>query len=154
MLGAGSGENALTLRERLLYHPATPWSRGRPFSNLASAMSSAKDLAGRVAVVVGAGSGLGRDLASALTEHGAKVVLAGRTRESLVATLRLLPAVSQSDALVAPTDVSKPEDVDSLHVVDDPQRVCEIVCAFHDEALTTNKDEDEVTPPPRPRHSD
>src|SRR5580765_3302311 len=75
LLGAGSGENALTLRERLHYHPATPWSRGRPFSNLASAMSSANDLAGRVAVVVGAGSGLGRDLASALAERGAKVVL-------------------------------------------------------------------------------
>ena len=46
------------------------------------------------------------------------------------------------------------EDVDSLHLVDDPKRVCEIVCAFHDQALVTNKDEDEVTPPPRPRHSD
>jgi uncharacterized protein (TIGR00730 family) len=46
------------------------------------------------------------------------------------------------------------EDVDSLHLVDDPERVREIVCAFHDQALVTNKDEDEVTPPPRPRHSD
>src|SRR5258706_12993351 len=46
------------------------------------------------------------------------------------------------------------EDVDSLHVVDDPKRVCDIVCEFHDQALVTNKDEDEVTPPPRPRHSD
>ena len=50
-----------------------------------------------------------------LRNDGAKVVLAGRTRENLEATLRLLPAVSQADALVAPTDVSKPEDVDSLH---------------------------------------
>ena len=78
-------------------------------------MSSANDLAGRIAVVVGAGSGLGRDLASALAENGAKVVLAGRTRENLEATFRMLPALSQVDALVAPTDVSKREDVDSLH---------------------------------------
>src|SRR3954452_24455206 len=46
------------------------------------------------------------------------------------------------------------EDVDSLHLVDDPKRVCEIVSEFHYQALVTNKDEDEVTPPPRPRHSD
>src|SRR6266576_3137197 len=45
------------------------------------------------------------------------------------------------------------EDVDSLHLVDDPERVRDIVCEFHDQALVTNKDEDEVTPP-RPRHSD
>jgi uncharacterized protein (TIGR00730 family) len=46
------------------------------------------------------------------------------------------------------------EDVDSLHLVDDPVRVRDIVCAFHDRALVTNGDEDEVSPPSRPRHSD
>jgi uncharacterized protein (TIGR00730 family) len=40
------------------------------------------------------------------------------------------------------------EDIDSVHVVDDPKRVCEIVCAFHDQALITNADEDELTPKP------
>jgi uncharacterized protein (TIGR00730 family) len=53
-------------------------------------------------------------------------------------------------SVLAANNITK-EDVDSLHVVDDPERVCEIVCEFHDQALTTNKDEDEVTPP---RHSD
>jgi hypothetical protein len=38
------------------------------------------------------------------------------------------------------------EDVDSLHLVDDPKRICEIVCAFHDQALVTNADEGELTP--------
>jgi len=57
------------------------------------------------------------------------------------------------NSVLAANNITK-EDVDSLHVVDDPERVCEIVTAFHDEALITNKDEDEVTPPPRPRHSD
>jgi uncharacterized protein (TIGR00730 family) len=42
------------------------------------------------------------------------------------------------------------EDVDSLHVVDDPAKVCEIVCAFHDQAMITNTYEDEMTPDPRP----
>jgi uncharacterized protein (TIGR00730 family) len=39
------------------------------------------------------------------------------------------------------------EDVDSLHLVDDPAQVRDIVCAFHDQALITNADEDEQTPP-------
>ena len=43
------------------------------------------------------------------------------------------------------------EDVDSLHLVDDPERVREIVCAFHDQALVTNTDEDESRPPERPK---
>jgi uncharacterized protein (TIGR00730 family) len=46
------------------------------------------------------------------------------------------------------------EDVDSLHLVDDPQRVVEIVSEFHDQALITNKDEDEQTPPPPIRRED
>src|SRR5947199_1848167 len=45
-------------------------------------------------------------------------------------------------------------DVDSIYCVDEPERVRDIVVAFHDQALMVNKDEDEVTPPPRPRHSD
>jgi uncharacterized protein (TIGR00730 family) len=35
------------------------------------------------------------------------------------------------------------EDVDSIHVVDDPERVRDIVVDFHDQALRTNSDEDE-----------
>jgi len=39
-----------------------------------------------------------------------------------------------------------PEDVDSIHIVDDPQRVAEIVCQWHDKAMVVDGDEDE--PPP------
>ena len=72
------------------------------------------ELGGRVAVVVGAGSGLGRDLACALAERGASVVLAGRTRANLDETLRILRSGTGADVLVAPTDVSERGDVERL----------------------------------------
>jgi NAD(P)-dependent dehydrogenase (short-subunit alcohol dehydrogenase family) len=72
------------------------------------------DLSGRVAVVVGASRGLGRDLACALAERGANIVLAGRTRASLDETLRLVSSGTGTAALVAPTDVSERGDVDRL----------------------------------------
>ncbi len=40
------------------------------------------------------------------------------------------------------------EDVDSIHVVDDPQRVRDIVVAFHDKAMMTSNFEDEPLPMP------
>jgi len=46
-------------------------------------MSNLLDLAGRVAVVIGATSGIGRTLAMGLAEHGADVVPTGRRREKL-----------------------------------------------------------------------
>ena len=55
--------------------------------------------------------------------------------------------------VLAANNITK-EDVDSLHLVDDPQRVCEIVCAFHDRALITNGDEGEVTPESPMRRED
>jgi predicted Rossmann-fold nucleotide-binding protein len=46
------------------------------------------------------------------------------------------------------------EDVDSIHLVDSPERVREIVCAFHDQALVTSGDEDEPLPKPAGTHND
>src|SRR5438045_816447 len=37
------------------------------------------------------------------------------------------------------------DDIDSIHVVDDPERVRDIVVEFHDRALVTNADEAEAT---------
>jgi NAD(P)-dependent dehydrogenase (short-subunit alcohol dehydrogenase family) len=61
-----------------------------------------------VAVVTGAGSGLGRVIARGLGAAGYSVALLGRTPASLAETARELPA-----ALVLPTDVTSPVEVDA-----------------------------------------
>jgi NAD(P)-dependent dehydrogenase (short-subunit alcohol dehydrogenase family) len=48
------------------------------------------ELEGRKVVVIGAGSGIGRSVAVAASQAGARVVLAGRTRETLEDTAALL----------------------------------------------------------------
>jgi NAD(P)-dependent dehydrogenase (short-subunit alcohol dehydrogenase family) len=60
---------------------------------------------GRVAVVTGAGSGIGRAVTRALLRDGYRVVLAGRRAETLEETLRDLE-IAARDALVVPTDVT------------------------------------------------
>ncbi len=61
----------------------------------------------KVALVTGAGSGIGRAVSVALGAAGYSVVLAGRRAEELEKTARLAGA----DALAVPTDVSRPESV-------------------------------------------
>ena len=62
-----------------------------------------------VAVVTGAGSGIGRAIARALLDNGFRVALAGRRREALEET-----AAARADALVHPTDVTDEESVAAL----------------------------------------
>ncbi|MHB1033840.1 MAG: SDR family NAD(P)-dependent oxidoreductase [Pirellulales bacterium] len=67
----------------------------------------------KVALITGASSGLGRVLAGALIQAGAKVVLAARSEEPLercAAELRR----SGRDVLAVPADVTRQEQVDSL----------------------------------------
>jgi NAD(P)-dependent dehydrogenase (short-subunit alcohol dehydrogenase family) len=67
----------------------------------------------KVAIVTGAGTGIGRAVAEALLQEGYSVVLAGRRREPLDATARAA-AASQSRTLVVPTNVTDPSSVRSL----------------------------------------
>src|ERR1700754_4197743 len=64
---------------------------------------------GAVAIVTGAGSGIGRVVARALLDGGYRVTLAGRRRAALVET-----ATGRPSALVQPTDVSLPDEVSAL----------------------------------------
>jgi len=60
---------------------------------------------GNVAIITGAGSGVGRATAFALAKAGLSTVLVGRSRKSLVATATLI-ADEGGTALFAPADVA------------------------------------------------
>jgi NAD(P)-dependent dehydrogenase (short-subunit alcohol dehydrogenase family) len=68
---------------------------------------------GRVAVVTGGGSGLGRALALELARLGAAVAVAGRRPEPLAETVGLIEERG-GRGLAQPTDVRDPEQVDAL----------------------------------------
>jgi len=66
----------------------------------------------KIAIVTGAGSGIGRAVSVALTGAGYSVVLAGRRREQLVETAAA--SKGPGGTLVVPTDVSDPASVENL----------------------------------------
>ncbi len=66
----------------------------------------------KVAIVTGAGSGVGRSAALALLGDGYSVALAGRREEALEGTVAA--ASSDAKALVVPTDVADPASVETL----------------------------------------
>jgi 7-alpha-hydroxysteroid dehydrogenase len=70
-------------------------------------------LEGRVAIVTGAGLGIGRGIAVGLAEAGADVVLAARTASDLEEVARLVGATGRR-ALVVPTDVTVLQECEQL----------------------------------------
>ncbi|HBC4523101.1 TPA: SDR family oxidoreductase [Staphylococcus aureus] len=68
-------------------------------------------LTDKIAVVTGAGSGIGEAIATLLHEEGAKVVLAGRNKDKLQNVANQL---AQDSVKVVPTDVTNKEEVDEL----------------------------------------
>ena len=66
----------------------------------------------KVALITGAGTGIGKASALALVREGYAVVLAGRRAELLEATAK--EAGSKAQTLIAPTDVSDPEAIRAL----------------------------------------
>jgi len=67
--------------------------------------------ANKIALVTGAGTGIGRAVALALMEEGYSAVLAGRRKEPLEETARLGRGTA---SLVVPTDVADPASVQAL----------------------------------------
>ncbi|MFF0225526.1 SDR family oxidoreductase [Streptomyces sp. NPDC004629] len=69
------------------------------------------DRESKIAVVTGAGSGIGRAVAVELLHAGWAVALAGRRAERLAGTAALAP---EGDALLVRADVARPDDVAEL----------------------------------------
>jgi NAD(P)-dependent dehydrogenase (short-subunit alcohol dehydrogenase family) len=67
----------------------------------------------KVAVVTGAGTGIGKSAALALLKDGYRVVLAGRRQDMLEQAIKEAGAAGER-ALAVPTDVSNPESVRAL----------------------------------------
>jgi NAD(P)-dependent dehydrogenase (short-subunit alcohol dehydrogenase family) len=72
-----------------------------------------RELAGKVAVVTGAASGIGRALADAFVRARMRVVLADVEPDALAAAQRELEQ-GGAEVLAVPTDVSRADDVDAL----------------------------------------
>ena len=68
------------------------------------------DLSGKVAIVTGGGSGIGRQMAHGLAEAGAELVLCARKVERCEEAAREMP----TRALALPCDVSDPESVSAM----------------------------------------
>jgi 3-oxoacyl-[acyl-carrier protein] reductase len=71
------------------------------------------NLHGQIAIVTGAGSGIGRATALALAEAGVSVVLAARTQQNLEAVAHDI-ATTNGVALIVPTDVGQELQVERL----------------------------------------
>src|ERR671916_2587003 len=72
-----------------------------------------RDVAGMVAVITGAGSGVGRAVAMALAAAGGTPVLVGRTRELLSETASLVAGVG-GQSLIRPADVTDEAAVEAV----------------------------------------
>lgn len=76
-------------------------------------MSSGDQIRGKVAIVTGGGTGIGREIALAMARHGADVVIASRKVESLERIKAELIALG-SKAQAIPTNIRNHEDVETL----------------------------------------
>jgi NAD(P)-dependent dehydrogenase (short-subunit alcohol dehydrogenase family) len=88
---------------------------------------------GKVVLVTGGSSGIGRATALAFAREGARVVIAGRGRERGEAALRELEE-SGAEALFVPADVSRADEVEAL-VRETVERFGRLDCAFNNAAV-------------------
>jgi 3-oxoacyl-[acyl-carrier protein] reductase len=70
-------------------------------------------LVGKVALVTGAGRGIGKAISLSLAQSGCRVVLTSRTRDQLEQVQREIRAAG-GEAISIPTDLTKDEEIDRL----------------------------------------
>ena len=92
-------------------------SEARPFDESGISNAATGPLAGKIAVVTGASSGIGRAIVAALVKEGCHVAMGARRIDQLEETKRLVAAEcpgTSSKALIVKTDVTKLSDVQAL----------------------------------------
>lgn len=67
------------------------------------------ELAGRVILVTGAGSGIGHEVSLALARYGAQLILLGRTQSKLEQTYDAIMAEGRAEPSLCPVDLGKAE---------------------------------------------
>ena len=69
--------------------------------------SMAQSLSGKIAIVTGASSGIGRAVTHELAKYGVKLVLTARSKDRLAALVREL----DTEVIVVPADMTSPKDI-------------------------------------------
>lgn len=72
------------------------------------------DLSGRVAIITGGGTGIGKAAARLLAQRGADIALAGRKADVLENAAKQIRSESAAKCIAVPTDVRKPEQCEAL----------------------------------------
>lgn len=72
------------------------------------------DLTGKLAVVTGGGSGLGRSISEVLAEYGADVAVVGRSAEKLDETLACLAGTATGRCVAISADLADPDAIDTV----------------------------------------